>query len=214
MKKSLLFLASALAVVVLTACGSASENISASDTKSGIFLIVSDRDGDSEIFVMNADGSKKQQLTDNDVRDLDPAWSPDGKQILFVQGNETSFRIHLMEADGSRENLISAEDSQTYSDDGPAWSPDGEEIAFFSDRDGDSEIFVVNVDGSGVRQLTDNDVADLYPTWSPDGEEIAFFGKFEEDLRMHRIDRNGSGLVMLEYFDLWFDWKNDPAIAN
>ena len=183
-------------------------------TTAEVLLIVSERDGDSEIFVMNADGSGVLQLTDNDFRDFDPAWSPDGNQILFVQANETGFLIHLVEADGSDENLLSVEDSKPYVNDGPVWSPDGEKIAFFSDRDGDSEIFVMNVDGSGVRQLTNNDVPDLYPLWSPDGEEIAFFGEFEKRRRMYKIHRSGSDLVMLGSYDLWFDWKDDPAEAS
>ena len=39
-------------------------------------VFVSDRDGDQEIFVMNADGTNVTQITFNDVSDIQPVWSP------------------------------------------------------------------------------------------------------------------------------------------
>ena len=46
-------------------------------------MFLSDRDGDSEIFVMNEDGTGQTQLTSNTVPDATPAWSPDGTRIAF-----------------------------------------------------------------------------------------------------------------------------------
>ena len=68
----------------------------------------STRDGDGEIFVMNADGTGVQQLTDNDDWDWVPVWSTDGKKIAFgSERGESDFvvKVCLMNADGS--NVIS-----------------------------------------------------------------------------------------------------------
>jgi len=65
----------------------------------------SDRDGDHEIYVMNADGTEVQQLTDNDDGDWVPVWSPDGNKIAFNSGRDGDHEIYVMNADGS--NVVS-----------------------------------------------------------------------------------------------------------
>ena len=64
---------------------------------------VSDRDGDSEIFVMNADGTEVRQLTDNDDWDWNtyPSWSPDGDRIVFANDRDGDWEIFVMNADGT-----------------------------------------------------------------------------------------------------------------
>jgi Tol biopolymer transport system component len=49
-----------------------------------LIAFVSERDGNREIYVMNANGSALRRLTRNSARDDSPAWSPDGQQIAFV----------------------------------------------------------------------------------------------------------------------------------
>jgi hypothetical protein len=59
-------------------------------------------DGDSEIFVMNADGTNVQQLTHNTLHDEGPAWSPDGKRFAFTRGaDDLHGDIWTMNVDGS-----------------------------------------------------------------------------------------------------------------
>ena len=62
---------------------------------------VSDRDGDTEIYVMNADGSHPTNLTNTSAEDRTPAWSPDGTKIAFVSSRDGSAGIYVMNADGS-----------------------------------------------------------------------------------------------------------------
>jgi Tol biopolymer transport system component len=81
-----------LACVLLAGCGGGSE-----DSK---IAFESDRDGDSEIFVMNADGTGVTQLTDNDDGDWDPAWSPNGDKITFYGDRDGDSEIFVMNLDG------------------------------------------------------------------------------------------------------------------
>ena len=87
----------------------------------------SDRDGDYEIFVMNADGTDVRQLTSNEDDEMFPAWSPDGNRIAFMSNRGGEFNIFVMNADGGAVRQLTDNDDD---DRFPAWSPDGTLIAF------------------------------------------------------------------------------------
>lgn len=72
----------------------------------GRIAFVSDRDGDDEIYVMNADGSGQIRLTTSAGPDLWPAWSPDGLQIAFDSHRDGNIQIYVMHADGSGQTPI------------------------------------------------------------------------------------------------------------
>ena len=125
---------------------------------------VSDRDGNDEIYVMDADGSNLTRLTNNPAIDDSPAWSPDGTKIAFVSYRDGNEEIYIVDADGSSQTRLT---DNSASDCFPSWSPDGTKIAFSSDRDGNDEIYVVDADGSSQTRLTDNSADDDQPEWSP-----------------------------------------------
>jgi Tol biopolymer transport system component len=139
--------------------------------------------GDVEIYVMDATGDARRRLTNDDVYDATPAWSADGRRLVFAHlpglGTEDADGvIVVMDADGTgRVDLTHHSRAPgIVLDADPAWSPDGRLIAFTratfaSDGEPHVAIYAITPDGGGERLLVD----DAYePAWSPDGRRIAF----------------------------------------
>ncbi len=84
---------------------------------------------------------------------------------------DQSWRIYVMNADGSEVNALSPEGVE---DTAPIWSPDGQKIAFVSQRDGNREIYVMDADGQNAVNITRHPADDWTPSWSPDGTRLAF----------------------------------------
>lgn len=133
-------------------------------------------DESTEIYIIGADGSNPQNLTNNEgVADWGPAWSPDGAHIAFNSSRDLRGRLrgYLMNTDGSQVTLISEDAWIEY----PTWSPDGSRLAFMAqtpEGTNNYEIWIINVDGTGLTRLTDSPGSDGWPSWSPDGTQIVF----------------------------------------
>ena len=125
------------------------------------------RDGDAEIYLMNADGSDQQNLTLSSSYDSGPAWSPDGTQIAFRSDRTGVFQIYLMAPDGFDVRTIPGHPVSCMA---PTWSPDGTRLAFRTETD----IRIIEVDGTEVARLDPAWTQYGGVVWSPDGRELAF----------------------------------------
>ena len=168
--------------------------VALTQSSDGLIAFSSNRDGNSEIYAINADGSGLARLTNDPAEDLRPSWSPDGRRVAFISDRDGSFEIYTMTADGS--GLARLTNDAAYDRD-PSWSPDGRRIAFQSDRGGNWEIYTINADGSGLARLTDNPAEDLHPSWSPDGRRIAFTSGRGGNWEIYTINADGSGVARL-----------------
>lgn len=189
-RRSLSVLCAALAVVA-SGCGGDEE-------ARPDLAFVSTRDGDYAIFEMNADGSAQHRLTPREgdpasspaklFFQIDPAWSPDARQIAFSSRRSGTFDVYVMGADGTGTRRLT---SGKANDSHPTWSADGEEIAF--ERDGD--IWVLRADGSGAKRISDAAAEEGEPAWSPDGAWIAYVrrtpGTAARELWVMRPDGTG-----------------------
>jgi TolB protein len=140
----------------------------------GRIAFASDREGNWDIYVMNADGSgEPRNLTKSQGEDHDPAWSPDGRFIAFQSKQDDDEEIYVVEVDSLRQpKPLTHNEANDYH---AAWSPDGQLIAFTSEQDGNEEIYTMRADGSSEPlNLTKNPFDDNHPTWSPDGRFLAF----------------------------------------
>jgi hypothetical protein len=166
--------------------------------ENGKIAFTSTRDGNYEIYVMNADGTEQTRLTNNNANDYDPFYSPDGKKILFWTNRDGNYEIYVMNSDGTQQTRLT---NNNYSDEQPSWSPDGKKIAFPSNRDGNLEIYVMNADGTGQTRLTYNNAADEQPRWSPDGSMIAFNTDRDGNMEIYVMNSDGTDQTRITYSD-------------
>ena len=156
----------------------------------------------SQLAVMQPDGSGRRRLTNDDHNYVIAAISPDGRRVAYERftPDYQPEGVFLMNADGSGQTLL-VHRSPVY-DGEPAWSPDGAEIAFTSFVDGPfgafGRIFIINVDGTGLRQLTPDVDPNAFEfdggaSWSPDGKRIVF----TRSGILHVINVDGTGLTPL-----------------
>jgi Tol biopolymer transport system component len=155
---------------------------------------------DSEIWVMNADGTGQSQLTDTAGVNMHPVFSPSGSQIAFISTRgDSGPEVYVMNADGSGQTQLTNSPGHmgTYN---PAFSPDGSKIAFGG---GYSGIYVMNADGSGVTSPAGSTAFDDDPAFSPDGSKIAFTSRRDDssnpggDSEVYVMNVNGSGVTNL-----------------
>ncbi len=126
-----------------------------------MIAFASSRNGQRQLFVMNADGSNIQQVTDLNNMGGRSTWSPDGTRLAFYRGPFGDRNIYIINMDGTGlVQLTNGGDNL-----GPSWSPDGNWITFTSFRDGNNEIYIIHPDGTGLTRLTNNSISDWQPRW-------------------------------------------------
>lgn len=139
----------------------------------GRLLFVSNRGGNAQIHVMDADGANEHALTATPQENTDPAWSPDGRRIAFTSYRDGNAEIYVMDADGSHQQRLTHD---PMADDAPSWLPDGR-IVFRSVRTRWANVYEMKADGSGLRALTATQQDKGAPLPSPDGAWIAYTGR-------------------------------------
>src|SRR5215212_7714360 len=150
----------------------------------GKIVFVSDRDGDNDIYTISPTGDNLKRLTNNSKNDRFPAWSPDGRKIVYssgLRGTAYNEDIFVMNADGSGQTHITDERSISGTlegdDSSPAFSPDGRKIVFVrkDQNNPEGDIYKIGADGTNLTRLTRLGYDEACcPTWSPDGPKIAY----------------------------------------
>jgi Tol biopolymer transport system component len=172
------------------------------------------------IWIMNADGSHKRQLTTGD--DSFPAWSPDGSQILFSRYGDAKFKadaytsyatshLWVVRVDGTHERQLT--DARS-ADLAGSWSPDGTEIAFWRSDDAGSGVWVIKADGTDSREVVGLGFqVDGSAAWSADGTRILYVADGSSggnsDPRIWMVNTDGSGAHMV--LD---EWARDPSWSS
>jgi len=158
-------------------------------TADGQIIFVSARDGNAELYIMNADGSNLRRLTNNPALDYFPAPAPQGDKIAFISDRDGSFGIYTTTTNGGPVRRVT---NSPVADVWPIWPPNGNAIAFTRWTGSNHVLYTVHIDGTQLTQITNSPGRDeLAPAWSPDGTHLAFLGCLNGDCDL--IVRNSDG---------------------
>ncbi|MEK7813712.1 MAG: DPP IV N-terminal domain-containing protein, partial [Candidatus Desantisbacteria bacterium] len=167
--------------------------------KGGRIVFAAQRDNgtDTNIYIMNADGSNQQQLTSEKRKDgsttcsHQPCFSFDGKKIAFVSDIEGNNDIYLMNSDASNKIRLTTSDAQ---DNNPSFSPDGKKIVYTAGNG----IKIIDIETMQQQSIITSAATYSSLSFSPDGQRIAFVNKLgEQDENIFLIDVNGSNTINL-----------------
>ena len=151
----------------------------------------------ADIYVVNTDGTGLKALADDPGWEEHPAWSPDGRRIVYVVYQQGSLEgwdatVWIMNADGSgKEQLTKGAVRGAW----PTWSPDGKQIAFsrYRRQPEGQDLFVMNADGSGLRSVASSPGGSrVDAAWAPNGKIL-----FLRNSDVFAVDPRGSGLLRL-----------------
>jgi Tol biopolymer transport system component len=192
---------------IVAAHGDGRYNVSPSVSPDGSrMMFLSDRDLFSiDLFLADAKtGRIERQVTktavDPHLQSLEfiesaGSWSPDGKRFVFAGISRGRPLLVIYDVDkGKRAREIPLRQlGQALN---PSWSPDGRFIAFTGSPGGLTDLYVYDLQANQLRQLTNDQFADLQPAWSPDGQTIAFAtDRFTTTLNTLRVGALTLGLI-------------------
>jgi Tol biopolymer transport system component len=146
--------------------------------RTGTRLAFSRTVSDSNIWRMGRDGKGATRLVASSGHDVDPAWSPDGSQILVRSNRSGKYQLYVYNADGSGGRQITHFGAVLSG--GARWSPDGKWIAFDGEPTSADpsirrcNIYVVPSAGGQIRRMTDDGFDSRSAAWSPDGQWIYY----------------------------------------
>ncbi len=179
------------------------------------------------LWLMDSNGGHSREISRSIPgvsEDHEPAWSPDGKQIVFTRLDDSAVPMNeqalsIVASRGGRPRQVT---SWRLNAGGANWSPDGSRILFQSYRDCSctetSQVYAVAVDGSGLARLT-NVGRNIEPSWSPDGERIIYAhapgvgSSHSPDLwAMDATGRNKKALVQTNLWESEPDWGTSAPV--
>lgn len=166
---------------------------------------------DRDIFIRDLNSGDAKRLTDDEIYDALPGFSPDDKRIIFISdrpgGNSRIYTIDMESGEIKNLSLKESWDEKIgllrnargpilpYC---PSFSPDGKSILVHGGWDTRS-IFLMDVEGKNCQHLTDGKMDCFFPSFSPDGKRIVFVSGYEDEQDLYLIDIDGSNPTRLTF---------------
>jgi hypothetical protein len=206
-------------VAVLVALVASLSASAAFPGNNGKIVFGSEHGGEDEIWVMNTDGSDRHNLTRHDgakISDIDPRWSPDGRQIVYASDPGGAMQIWILNANGSGAHQLTNLPGRNHL---PSFTADGKQIVFQNNVGTNFEIYRMNIDGTGVVNLTNDLGVDWAPATSAKGRKIVFTSERDGNGHLYILSpdgplkqvTNGPGY---DYFANWSPNGNDLVFTR
>jgi TolB protein len=154
------------------------------------------RDGNTNLWVMDADGSNQRRLINTPSVGYMPSWrvTPAGERIVFgLHGAKAE--MASIKPDGSGLTILGEGHD-------PTLSPDGTKICYTGHATGGVSVFIMNHDGSEKRRVVEatSAVGATFPNWSPDGRYLTYSFPIGDALELFVIQADGTGNRQLTHF--------------
>lgn len=134
-------------------------------------FVQDDGQGNTHLWLYDKKTRQVKQLNFGYGLTSSPSWSPDGKQIVYVNDRSGSPQLYILSLQGGEPRRLTFETRYNVS---PAWSPKGNEIAFVSRTDGRLNLYLIDTQGANLVQLTRNAGDNEDPGWSPGGDYLIY----------------------------------------
>jgi TolB protein len=128
------------------------------------------KDGHTQVYVVNADGSGMRRVSNSAGIDTEPQFSADGQYIYFTSDRSGGPQIYRMGANGGDAQRVTFGGSYNIS---PRISSDGKTLAYISRRDGNFQLFVLDL-ASGQEQRLSDTTSDESPSFAPNGKFLLY----------------------------------------
>ena len=132
-------------------------------------VFASDRTGNYEILISDADGKNQRQLTDSENSKGSPRFSPDGAFIVYDAQLADKSDIYIVSTNGGASRKLTENNKNNFL---PAWSADGKVIFFISNRLGDEQIWKMSAEGGEAVQITKQGAFEMYA--AADGKTLVY----------------------------------------
>lgn len=132
-----------------------------------------DENNNEKIYEINIDGTGKKQVIDDDKRQWDPDWNPDGTSFAYVSYDDSNnIQLFTANANGTGKKQITFDDVKKHD---PNWGHDGILFVSFEDRFASGEkLYIINPDGTGMKPAIEDGFKQKNPRWNNDGTKILY----------------------------------------
>jgi TolB protein len=156
---------------------------------------VSDKTGNKEVYVMEADGSRRRRVTGNKRINLFPAWSPDGDTLLYTSYRTGASDLWMLTRGKKGRRLLQLPDEKYRGIFGPV----DDQVTFVMSKDGNTDLYLTRADGRGLRRLTRERSIEVSPSWAPDGRRLAFASDRSGSQQIYMMDTSSGEVRRLTF---------------